>query len=349
MRSYLLKFSLAVLAAITLHFSIIFYLHGPIKAEYWVRPLIIVKRELAAQIHQPKIIFFGGSSTLFDTDASRISKELKRPAFNFGLHAGLRLKRILFEASAAAAPGDLLVLPLEQPYYDCGQKQWTDWQLDNALAWDHAYFDTLPIVKRAKIVMDSGSPTLSLDIIGAWLRAKVDPSKVEDRLEALLPSKKIIGIYQSNKLRTNGFAYSAYNLDAFGTLQNNIGAHFSGPGIATDRPAAICPDIKDILRTFVGNMHKRDVTVIFAYPPYLVEKDGANDWTKADKQFRQDIIDIGSTIIGRRSDAFYPRDMLFNTDLHLNAKGRELFTQRMIESLKSHPALLPPASPITEN
>lgn len=340
MRSYLLKFSLAVLAAITLHFAIILYLHAPIKAEYWVRPLIIVKRELAAQIRQPKIIFLGGSSTLFDTDASRISKELKRPAFNFGLHAGLRLERILFEAKAAAKPGDLVVLPLEQPYYDCGQEQWTDWQLDNALAWDRAYFDSLPILKRTRIIMDSGSPTLSMDITGAWLQAKVEPSKVENRLEALLPSKEIIHLYKRNKLRTTGFAYSAYNVDAFGTLQNNVGAHFFGPAIATDRPAAICPDIKKILRTFVGNMHNRHVAVAFAYPPYLVDGKEPDNWENADAQFRRDIADIGSTVVGTRPEAFYPRDMFFNTDLHLNIKGREIFTQDMIESLRSHPALL---------
>ena len=345
MRNYLFKFLLAALTAIAVHFGIIFYLHGPIKAEYWARPLIIVKRELVVQIPSPKIVFFGGSSTLFDIDAAKISTELGRPTFNFGLHAGLRLKRILSEAYTTMKSGDLVVLPLEPPHYSCGREQWTDWQLDNALAWDHAYFDSLPFLYRVKIVLDSGSPSLSLEIPGAWLRAKLNPSKMKDRLAAMVPPKEIMELYRSGKLRTAGFSYSAYNLDVYGTLQNNIGAHFSGQGIATDKPGAICQNTKKILRTFVENMRQRGVTVVFAYPPYLVEQNENGDWRKADRQFRQDISDIGSTVVGNRSGAFYPRNMFFNTELHLNTKGRELFTRRMIDDLKSYTALPPSTDP----
>lgn len=161
----------------------------------------------------------------FDIYAAQVSKEIELPAFNFGLYAGLRMERILSEAYPVMKPGDLVVLPLEQPFHSCGREQWTDWQLDNALAWDRIYFSS-PLLHRIKITLDSSSLITSLDILKAWLRAKLDPNRVKDRRDVLAPDKEIIQLYQSNKLQTSEFSYSAYNLNSYGTLQNNVGALF---------------------------------------------------------------------------------------------------------------------------
>ena len=82
-------------------------------------------------------------------------------------------------------------------------------------------------------------------------------------------------------------------------------------------------------------MHAQGVMVIFAYAPYLTDTAPDDAWKSEDKLFRHDLADIGATLVGNRSDVFYPRQMIFNTYLHLNKDGQALYTTTMIENLKA--------------
>lgn len=342
MRSYPFRFALVALATLTLHFAVLLGVHAPIKAEYWVRELMIVKRDEASHMTSPKIVVAGGSATLFGFDARSASQSLGRPVMNFGLHAGLQLRRILDEVAPSLGAGDTLVLALEPIYYGCGTGLWTDWQIRNALAWDHDYFDGLPIAKRLRTAFYAGSPSLALDIAATRVSAALTPGKFEERTDALASAEDILRRYRSGGQHTNAFAYSAYNIDDHGTMLNNEGAHYSGPAADPSRPAAVCADILQKLADFAQAMKERRVSVAVAYPPYLVEGEPEPAWRDADRAFRADLEGIGLPVIGDRAEAFLPRPMFFNTDLHLNTEGRKIYTQRMIgalrESLSSQPS-----------
>ena len=120
---------------LTVHFLVCLFLPSPIAAEYWIRELIVVKQMLAGSIgFSPRIIFLGGSSTLFGIDAQVVATETGLPAMNMGLQAEMRLDRLLSVGEAMVRRGDVLVLPLEQGLYSCDKQAWDDWQLRNALA-----------------------------------------------------------------------------------------------------------------------------------------------------------------------------------------------------------------------
>src|SRR5258705_7873836 len=129
---------------LTFHFLVCLFLPAPIPAEYWVREMIGVKRMLASSISTPRIIFLGGSSTLFGIDASQVEEETGIRAMNMGMHAGMRLERVLSVGEDTARRGDILVLALEHIFYNC-DRSWNSWQVTNALAWDRSYFHSLPI------------------------------------------------------------------------------------------------------------------------------------------------------------------------------------------------------------
>ncbi|MGB0591187.1 MAG: hypothetical protein ACPGU1_16040 [Myxococcota bacterium] len=57
----------------------------------------------------PRVIFAGGSATLFGLSAEEFTAQTGQPAFNFGLHANFGQEVLVDAALAKARPGDLLV------------------------------------------------------------------------------------------------------------------------------------------------------------------------------------------------------------------------------------------------
>jgi hypothetical protein len=322
---------------LTAHFSVCLFLPSQISAEYWVRELIVVKQKLADAIsssRSQRVIFLGGSSTLFGIDAQEVAAETDLPTMNMGLHAGMRLERVLAAGEAVIRRGDVLVLPLEPNFYSCDQEAWNDWQLRNALAWDRSYFDNLSLGTRIRVVFYAGGADLMIDVLASKLESIASTKDYAARLEALAPAEVIWGRYRSGKLRTNGFSYSAYNIDDRGDMLENEGADYSGPGVPANEPNNICSDTLSILINFVARMRHKEVRILFAHTPYLIEGTPTPGWDDAEKNFLRDIMSSGAEVLDRREELFFPRSYFFNTKVHLNALGRRIRTKTLIVNLK---------------
>lgn len=333
MRRYLLRFAAMVLVLVAAYLGVVLFLRAPIGAEYFVREMMVIKREQAANLGSPKIVFLGGSSTLFSIDAEAVARALDLPAENFGLHASMRLEWLLEEADRMMRSGDALVLVLEHNYYDCDAGGWDDWQLRNALAWHREDFDHLALWRRTEIALTTAkTPSLALELVGAKMATITRPQTVARRIEALAPASEIVARYRSDRLRTETFAHSAFNLDDSGDLLNNDGAFFVGRGDPS-RPSRICPAVADRLRGFVAAMRGRGVRVLVAHVPYAVEPEAAIGWQDPETQFAADITAIGAELLDRRDELFLPARFFFDTSLHLNAAGRTIRTDRLIADL----------------
>jgi hypothetical protein len=326
------------------HFAVVIFVQAPVASEYWLRELMIVKRMLARSEPSPRLLFLGGSSTLFGIDAGQIQTETGMPTLNMGLHAGLRVEEILNFGRQIAHPGDTVIMPLESDFYGCDRVPWSDWQLRNAVAWDRSYFESLPLTKRAQAVFSSGDAFLMLEILQTKLRARFMPRSLSKRLSALAPPQVIEMRFTSGAMRTSDFAYSAYNVDDHGDMQNNVGAHFAGVGVQLDRPASICPSVAPVLKSFVDDMRARNVRVVIAHGPYLVEDTPNPAWPTAERDFQSSLAKIGLTILDQRNELFMPRSFFFNTPLHMNVEGRRHWTTIMIANLRKAGIVKTPSS-----
>lgn len=342
MRSYFILTILWACVFLLCHFFIILLFPADIPAEYWVRELIVVKSELFRREH-PRTVFLGGSGTLFGVDAKLVSQKLGVPAFNFGLHAGLRLDAVLAIGRQIAAPGVVLVLPLEQGYYRCEQLSWSDWQLRNALTWDRGAFDRLPLRERVGAVYSAGSPALSAEILFGALTRLLKPGVEAARREALAPPGVVWARFVAGRSHPAGFAYSAYNIDAYGDIEGNVGTRYLGAGVPADLPGAICAPVVAALTAFVADAKARGANVIFANASYLVGDGPARDWRKAEQAFASDIAKTGAPLLERRDRLFFPRTAFFDNYKHLNAPARRLRTLEMIANLRRLGVGAPPA------
>ena len=337
MKAFLFRGAAVAFAILAVHYLILFTVHAPIPAEYWLREFIIAKKHQADAITSPKIIFSGGSTTLFGVDAAQVQKELGRPAINLGLHAGMRLDEHLALARETARPGDIVVLSLEPAYYDYYSTTWTTWAFRNALAWDPAELAQLSPGRRVLTYFTASDPDISWDLASAAFDQAFYPKNLAPRLQALQPESEIIARYQAVCGTATEFKFALSNLDANGDLLNAKSGEtlFTGDVWPASRPAHVSTYARDQLVPFLADMKKQGVRVYFNYTPYLLfPTTRVGDWQSADATFRQEIAALGGTLLEKRDAFFMPVEDFYHSNLHLNEVGRSKRTAKLIEALR---------------
>lgn len=302
---------------------------APIAAEYWVREMIVIKRSIAKQYAgQEKIIIASGSGALFGIDSVQAGRILKMPVINFGLHAGLPLKTILSEAENASEAGDMVILPLESHYY-CDEEI-TDWQIRNAIAWGHEQWHDMPLVDRLRAISIMG-PAFPVELALAKLLETLSPRIIGERLMAM-DDARILAKY-SRSPEPMSFAYSAYHVDALGNMRKTEGSKYMGMPRAADDDIEICAKSWGRLGLFVDAMKHKGVKVYFANPPYVeTENLDAGKIRAAADRFNRRLSRL-APVLDSKEHLVFPRSYFLNTELHLNAAGRAVRTQMLVDSL----------------
>ncbi|MDD5350408.1 MAG: hypothetical protein PHQ12_09380 [Chthoniobacteraceae bacterium] len=328
---FLKAFFLSALAAGAVYYTVLFFvIDAPIPAEYWVAEMITVKKELIKQYAgREKIIVGGGSSTLFGVDAEAASRQLGVPVLNFGLHAGLRLEKILQETASVAEPGDTVILPLEPPYFE-PSPQWTGWQVDNVIGWDHAAWKELNWRGKGRFLL-SISPAVFTRMCVAKLQEKFWPAAISERLNALNEAAVLARF--RDRPAPEKFEYSAYNLDNHGDMQRAEGSKYKGKAWYLSKPDRVSKATATLLQAFVGSMKAKGVRVYFANTPLIASEESLDTLHAGEAHFLGDLAAIGP-MIDRREDVLLDRKYFFNTDLHLNTEGRAIRTERLVQAIR---------------
>lgn len=322
----------SLFSGIAYFISVFALINSPIPSEYWVGEMIAIKKNLVKE-HSgfKKIVIAGGSSTLFGIDAEYASRELNMPVINFGLHAGLRLEKILKEVGAVVESGDLLILPLEPGYYDCHDKP-NSWQVDNIIGWDHDAWKEMKYAEKAQF-LTLISPSTFVQMIISSTQKKYFPSKVGSRLNSLdtsLVLEKFIG-----RKTPTVFEYSAYHLDNYGDMLKTEGAKYRGNGYEARKPDHVCNRSKNIIVNFIGEMKQKGISVFFANTPYMASNSALEEVRMSELSFKTDFDPIGC-FIDKREDLIFERKYYYNTSLHLNNDGRAVRTNIFINSMRNN-------------
>jgi hypothetical protein len=335
---YLTTLFLTSIVVAFLYFSLVLLLApAPIAAEYWVREMITVKRSIAQKYRgQHKIIIASGSSTLFGIDAKQLSDELKIPVLNFGLHAGLSLETILSEAESAAEKDDTIILSLEPHYYCISEP--TSWQGRTAIAWEHDRWETMSLQDHIRVISILG-PTILWELVEAKIQEAFFPTSIAFRL-ATLDDKKILAKFASAP-EPRTFAYSAYHLDPWGNMRKIEGSfYFGSPKLSPEGRGTICSESRRLLQAFAESLSRKGVALYFANIPYVeTGKLNMEKVKAAARQFTDALSQFGP-VLDDRSQLILNRTFFFNTPLHLNAEGRKLRTQILVNAIRKNETLL---------
>jgi hypothetical protein len=292
-----------------------FQLGVPTESTRWIYELVSKKNYYASKIDTPKIIIASGSNSLFGVSARKIENELKIPAINTAVHAGLELEYILHQVKGIAKSGDIIILPLEYEHYNYdspSRSPYSETIIDYLISRDTKYFKQKSYIDKAQIIFGMNNER--------WLKG----------IKAkFLPDKQSDSGYQSD------------TVDEYGDETANIGEkeikNITHLGPTNILLAGIHPKTKSWmhLSDFVLWCRENNISLVAAYPSILY-----NDVYFLPKaaetamQIHEFWTLNNIPVLGRYDEFVYERKFFYDTFYHLNDVGREQHTRRLIFHLK---------------
>ena len=258
------------------------------------------KMRLVRETSSPKMIFIGGSNLAFGLDSAKIKQAVAMPVINMGVHAGFGLKFMLDQVTPYLKQGDIVVVV---PEY----QQFTN-DLFNG---DQTLFGLATCTNEL-------SPLRTMS--------------VTNLANSFLQANGAIFNYKPghvHKPSTGVYARTSFNRDG------DVTAHLTLPNgsIAFNAPLNACVDQLSVkyLHDFVAGNTVRGVTTMVVYPclkrDYYLRNIGAVE--SVAKALSENGVQVTSSPI----DFVYDDNLFYDTIYHLNAKGRTLRTEKMIQIL----------------
>jgi len=289
--------------------SVLFFGIRPDLDNYFAGSLQQIK--LLEQIKGPRIILVGGSNVAFGLDAELMQKQLDRPVINFGLHAGLGIVP-LRELQQYIHQGDIIVISLEYSMFSS-----TD-----AMNGDPAFLSDWVEVAPSRTSYLSHPIVDTPTIYGIMLQRKINRS-----LEYLL---------HSGSLDETRAIFNSRNFDANGDF---IG-HLDKPSLVRNKipfdPFPVQPlqdDIFIFLNDYSQMARAQGVTLYFEATASRQVNCDATGFGNLTNFFNTLDARLSMPILTHMDQVCMPDKYFFDTPYHLNAEGRRIKTQRLIENL----------------
>lgn len=312
-RKLLFTFVIAAIVGFFIHLLLFFINIGiPMEKERYLNEWLLQKDTYAHSCKGRKIMFISGSNTLFGVDTQQIETTLEIPTVNYGTHAALRYYN-LERGKKHLHSGDIVVLPLEYPYYIWHHDMFETEMGSYLLGYDPAEIEKLTLLDKLKFIAQQSTKDL-----------------VKFTCQRMLPPPKTEGAYSSQYLNTNGDMTNNH-MDKKLTdsaLQSKI-----SNTVFSEQP--LTTDAKEELSSFIAYCHDNDITIYAAWPNYLWRD---KEFTDKDLEGVHAIEDFYHSqnieILGNYTDCLYDADLFYDSTYHLNEEGKRIHTDYLINLLK---------------
>ncbi|MFZ5448087.1 MAG: hypothetical protein ACOZFS_05555 [Thermodesulfobacteriota bacterium] len=281
----------------------------------WIDSLLVKKETTANNIKENKLVFVGGSSTLFGIKTQYIQQRLGVSCLNFGIHAGLEIDYLLFRIKDILKPGDTVILTVEYPLF-LYEGKFNNVTLDYILSYDRNFFNSLSTWDRIRYL------------------ACISPLKLASSLAKRLTfSSKEIEI---------GEGYNLATLNENGDETCNIGHHEEAINMRFSQPFDIqrgdfqeTPGLK-VIRDFNRwcRGHHIDFYVTYASTMYFKEYDNAQ-YRHYFNELQRFFAEHNISTIGTPPDFFFAKDFFYDSQYHLNQKGMAIRTDQLIDMINN--------------
>jgi len=288
--------------------AIIFLSIGPDPTHYFAGSQL--QLDLLKSTPSPRIILAGGSNVSFGLDAELMQRTLGIPVINDGLHAGLGVAP-LRELEEYLRPGDIVILSLEYNMFS----------YKNVMEGDPAFLsDWIEYSpRRVRYLSDPWRETPS--IYATMLQRKVNREVNRYLLGGSLDEMR--SVFRGTKYNANGDFIG--HLEQASTLPRKI----------TFEPypvSAVQGEIFIFLEQFQQMAREKGAEVYFEAPASResnCETTGVTSLAIFFKTFEEK---SSIPVLTQFDEVCLPDKYFFDTAYHLNAEGRQLRTQRLIEN-----------------
>ncbi len=286
---------------------------NPTKSSQWVAEVYRDKEQYANSILTPKIVVVAGSNGLFGVDSGMLQRAFGMRVVNMCVNAGVDLPPILLHAKRVIDRGDIVLMPLEYPLYS---------------------YDGEPIVQMIDYLYAREANMIEeLSYLEQfWMLWHISTKRLyrgySDGVDSPI-TKGVYGVhnidFRGDQLHTDSSLQTEAMRDELATQKaEQYGEKFEREGLGWE-----------YLESFVEWCRSRDVKVYFMPSTLMDNPHYHNDPKKREfyTNLPQIIRDRGWSYIGEPYNYMYDKSLYFNTNFHLNSRGREIRTRQMIEDI----------------
>lgn len=310
--------------------------NAPLRAEYWIRDEMILKKHLASRMPSPKIVIVSGSNGLFGLNSKMLSDYSGMPVVNATLHAGLPLDWLLHYANDIAKKGDIVILPLEATYYYLDFSHPSLWMMKQVTTWNKEYFYSLSLIRKVQFI--TSEPIMMLI----------------DRCKQKMHKKKIFKKYPDRKARSpeiliknyetypkfKAFNYHYLNTNAQGDLMNTCSLGSHPPALEKVNyfsTAKFNWRALALLQSTIKKMEKRGVQVWISFPPMVKNERTQSEGTKENmKSLLSILADLKISVLGSPIDfTVFDKTDYIDTEYHLTCTARDKRSKILGEQIRS--------------
>jgi hypothetical protein len=292
---------------------------------------VLEKDRLIRNTPSPKIIMVGGSNLAFGTDSRLMRDSLGINVINMGLYAKLGLRYMLAQVKPYIRRGDvILVVPEYDQFY--GDYIEGDNTLNTAMLYTPR--DRIPDFIRSYSIVDVILRPRAEHARRTFLRAAAAAVGKED----LIFPPDTNPVY--NRHAFNEFGDAVAHLNREGKDPDSI---YVGPLPSMKN---FNPDAVEVLEDLYQTAVRNGARAYFLWPSYMDSAYAVN--ADAIRTLGRRISrGTHMPVVGQPGRFVFPKNYFFDTRYHLNARGREVRTQKMIELLRilgKQDRWLPPTS-----
>jgi hypothetical protein len=265
--------------------------------------VIIDKHARLDSIRTNRIILAGGSNLGFGIDSRLIEKKTGKNVINLGLHGGLGSEFILNEVKDNVNENDIILLSLEYSFYDD--------RVD-------PYYDIIEFIQKI-----------------------YPPSKAYYKLTLAQQIAVKYGIFLScfNPKQINTDKSDPYSRNAFNAYGDDT-AHLDKKGQKPLFGSEMMTMVKlnliiDRLKELSLKCKAKHARLYLLYPVYAKSEFDQNHTVVKDIQKQININLNFITVLNTPEDLVFDDELFFDSVYHLNRKGRELRTNKLLDILKN--------------
>jgi hypothetical protein len=339
-RTYLLTllivFSIFPVSKILLDLHIFLATGRVVGTEDWVDIILTQKEGMALNVPPPekRILIVSGSNGLFGISAATISQETGIKTINLSSHASLGGDYILSRAQKLIRSGDVILLPLEYPFYyssgisdDFGKSALLGRFI---VSYDRDYLSKVSPGSFFNLGLNNIFSARSRNEYFSYFRGHLSQADILTRL---------------NHQKTSFGCYSGLTLNDYGDETCNMGKEnlpVDPVVIQTAMfPGMTNPDPGGYIARFVQFAKGRGAKIIPLHPVSTYTDDYEKLPFKASaetikKFWEQQGVEFQDSLM----DALLPPNLMYNSNYHPRDAGRQKRTRSIINLLRKQPGII---------
>ncbi len=256
---------------------------------------------------ESKCVFVGGSTTAFQVDAARLTREYDVPAVNFGMHAGMGSLALLRLASQALRSGDTLVVSLETGFLS-SEPEWTPLGIQ-------VLFATGVIVESSPMSRVTGTP--------GW----------GETISSLRPGLRTVSTMLGKSLAGRPpYRYSLADVSAGGEISTDVRAELKG---APAEPMLLSAESGEMLAELRRVYQAIGVEVRYLLPVRLIDEGAAREAENFAQELMGEINHSIPVLPDPASGVEIDAQLFADTIEHMTKEGRKRRTEEIARLLRS--------------